>query len=78
LPKLSQFKNLAIFGDLTHLPQRVETRHRVGINVLYGNGSARWVERKVFDDDLKLCTSLSNAQPINDAQDRIWQALDRQ
>ena len=30
-------------ADLTATPQRVDLRHRDGINVLYGDGAGRWV-----------------------------------
>jgi prepilin-type N-terminal cleavage/methylation domain-containing protein/prepilin-type processing-associated H-X9-DG protein len=75
LPRLSQFRNKAIFGDLTAVPARVDTRHRTGVNVLYGDGSARWMDRRPFEEDLQQCTAISPA--FNPQQDRIWMALDR-
>jgi len=75
LPRLRRFKNKAIFGDLTATPARVDTRHRRGINVLYGDESAEWVERKVFDDEMKPCTSISAT--FNARQDAVWKLLDR-
>ncbi len=76
LPKLAQFKGKAILADLTAMPVRVLTRHATGINVAYGDGSAKWVRLDVFEKDLMPCTSLSYI--YNDNQDRIWAALDRQ
>jgi prepilin-type N-terminal cleavage/methylation domain-containing protein len=75
MPRLAMFKNKAIFSDLTSVPARVDTRHRTGINALYGDGSANWVDRKQFNDDLKLCTSISTTFDVN--QNNIWRALDR-
>jgi prepilin-type processing-associated H-X9-DG protein len=75
LPKLAAFKNKAIFADLTATPQRVDTRHIEGINVLFGDGSAEWIQRSTFDADLKLCLAISPAN--NEAQRRLWEALDR-
>jgi prepilin-type N-terminal cleavage/methylation domain-containing protein/prepilin-type processing-associated H-X9-DG protein len=75
MPRLNRFKNKAIFADLTALPARVNTRHRVGINVLYGDGSAKWIDRKAFNDPLSQCMSI-NAM-FNPQQDLIWAALDR-
>jgi hypothetical protein len=49
MPRLTRFKNKAIFADLTAARTRVITRHRVGANVLYGHGGAKWVPLKVFD-----------------------------
>jgi prepilin-type N-terminal cleavage/methylation domain-containing protein/prepilin-type processing-associated H-X9-DG protein len=76
LPKLLRFKNKAILADLTSLPARLDTRHRTGVNVLFGDGSGKWLERKPFDATLKQCTSLSTV--FNPQQDLIWQNLDSQ
>lgn len=75
LPRLSRFKNKAILADLTALPARVTTRHRQGINVLFGDGAARWVLRDVFWHDLQPVTAISPASNPN--HDRIWASLDR-
>lgn len=75
LPKLSTFRNIAILSDLTSMPVRVITRHKTGINVLYGNGSARWVEDKAYHDLLAPCTSISPT--FNPNQLQVWDALDR-
>jgi prepilin-type processing-associated H-X9-DG protein len=75
MPRLAEFKNKAIFGDLTAMPARLDTRHVSGINVLFGDGSARWIDRKVFNDDLRVITSLNAI--FNPRQDAIWNALDR-
>src|SRR5688500_10862952 len=45
LPRLNRFKRKAVFADLTATVSRVDTRHRVGINALYGDGSAKWIYR---------------------------------
>jgi prepilin-type N-terminal cleavage/methylation domain-containing protein/prepilin-type processing-associated H-X9-DG protein len=78
LPRLGRFKSKAIFADLTAIPARVDTRHRRGINVLYGDGSAKWVDRKAFDVPLSQCVGINAAGKYNPQQDEIWQALDRQ
>jgi len=54
---------------------RADTRHKRGINVLYGDSSAHWVDRSAFNDELKLSTALTAA--ANPHQDKIWDALDR-
>jgi prepilin-type N-terminal cleavage/methylation domain-containing protein len=78
LPKLSQFNNLAIFADLVSISTRVDTRHVKGVNVLYGNGSAAWVDRKSFDVPLSQCGNPFPAtSAYNGQQDLIWAALDR-
>jgi hypothetical protein len=76
MPKMSSFRNKAILADLTATPQRVDTRHVSGINVLYGNGSAHWVERGAINDELIQCPAISPTS--NPHQDAIWQVFDRQ
>ena len=73
-PKLANFHHKALLADLFHMPMRLDTRHRNGINALYGDGSAHWIPRTDFDDELKLCTSISAA--YNDNQIAIWHILD--
>ncbi len=75
IPRLSDFRNKAIFADLTALPARLNTRHKTGVNVLYGDGSARWIERSFFDADLMKCTAIVPA--ANPYQDKIWAVFDR-
>lgn len=76
MPRLAELRTKAIFADLTAVPARVDRRHRDGVNVLYGDGSAFWVPRGAFDDPLKRCTSNNDAQ-FNDEQDEIWAAFDK-
>ncbi|CAA9420217.1 MAG: hypothetical protein AVDCRST_MAG64-2865 [uncultured Phycisphaerae bacterium] len=75
LPRLSEFKSKAIFADLVAAPARLDKRHKTGVNVLYGDGSASWVDRAGFDEHLKPCTSINPS--FNPNQDRIWAVLDR-
>jgi prepilin-type N-terminal cleavage/methylation domain-containing protein/prepilin-type processing-associated H-X9-DG protein len=75
LPRLTRFKRKAIFADLTALPMRVQTRHRSGVNVLYGDGSAHWIARPCFDASLAPCASI--AAQYNPNQDAIWDSFDR-
>jgi hypothetical protein len=81
MPRLTRFKNKAIFADLTAARTRVITRHRVGANVLYGNGGARWVPLKAFDQP-EVDWSEPAAGVPNPAQnathDAIWSAFDAQ
>src|SRR5215212_4908115 len=48
LPRLTRFRNKAIFADLTAVVARVATRHKTGLNALYGDGSAVWIDRSKF------------------------------
>lgn len=78
MPRLRKFKNKAILADLTSVASRVDTRHRSGINALYGDGSAIWIDRKRFNTPLT--NSLEPFPPnaaSNAFQDEIWTELDR-
>jgi prepilin-type N-terminal cleavage/methylation domain-containing protein/prepilin-type processing-associated H-X9-DG protein len=75
VPKLNDFKAKAIFADLVAHPDRLNLRHKTGVNVLYGDGSASWILRDGFEDDLKTITGLNPS--FNPTQDRIWAVLDK-
>jgi len=77
LPKLWDFTTLAIFADLTAIPDRVNTRHVTGVNVLYGDGGANWVGRPNFDGPLSQCTAVQANNTYNTQQSAIWTALDQ-
>ena len=47
-PRLYRYKNKAILADYVSSPMRVLTRHKKGINVLYANGGAHWVDQGLF------------------------------
>jgi prepilin-type N-terminal cleavage/methylation domain-containing protein len=78
LPLLRRFVNRAIVADLTSARVRVITRHVSGINVLYGNGSARWVPLSVFDQPTAQWPEpvLPPVATYNGTQDAIWSGLD--
>lgn len=44
LPRLSKLRNKAMITDLMMTPQYVRSNHKTGINVLYANGGAQWVD----------------------------------
>ena len=75
MPRLADYRAKAVFADLTAMPARVDRRHRDGVNVLCGDGSASWVARPTFDEPLGKCTS--NSDQFNDEQDAIWAAFDK-
>lgn len=74
LPRLGDFAGRAMIADLVAVPARVDSRHRTGVNVLFGDGSGRWMARRAFAGPLSASTSLSPA--FNPQQDEIWRALD--
>ena len=80
-PRLTRFKNKAIFADLTAARVRIITRHRAGANVLYGNGSARWMHLSLFDQPSGTWPEPPPGPPLdtwNGTQDLIWDAFDTQ
>jgi hypothetical protein len=80
MPRLNEFRNEAIFADLTAARTRVDTRHGDGINVLYANGSARWVRLSAFvqPDAQWPEPTLPPVSTFNVTQDAIWSALDKE
>ena len=74
MPRLADYGAKAIFSDLTAVPARVDLRHRDGINVLCGDGSAAWVPRSAFNEHLAKCTTLG--PQFNEDQRKLWLALD--
>lgn len=75
-PQLEQLGQVALLADGVGLPDRVDSRHRTGVNMIRTDGSAVWVQRSLFDAELAKCTSLSAAWNTN--QDNIWQILNQQ
>lgn len=51
LPKFSRLNGLAVLADTCYTKQKVLNRHKKGINVLYGDGGAHFVEMspRTFD-----------------------------
>jgi prepilin-type N-terminal cleavage/methylation domain-containing protein len=78
LPKLTKFRNLAIVADAISSPPYVNQRHVRGVNVLWGNGSARWVDRPVIEKGPKDLNEITPgfATSKNANVDNIWLQLD--
>jgi prepilin-type N-terminal cleavage/methylation domain-containing protein/prepilin-type processing-associated H-X9-DG protein len=52
-PRMSKFKaGKAIYADGFMWTPDLKTRHKDGVNVAYGDGSVKWVARKVFATNL--------------------------
>jgi prepilin-type N-terminal cleavage/methylation domain-containing protein len=75
--KLGKYRNLAILADIFAEPQRLNHRHKKGINVLYGHGGANWVEAKPILKDLNQCKDPFN-HSYDVYQENIWKILDKQ
>jgi prepilin-type N-terminal cleavage/methylation domain-containing protein/prepilin-type processing-associated H-X9-DG protein len=80
MPRLSEFRNQAIFADLTAARTRIDTRHADGINVLHADGSARYVRLSTFvqPDAQWPEPALPPVSSYNGTQDAIWTALDKE
>jgi prepilin-type N-terminal cleavage/methylation domain-containing protein len=73
--RLSKLKNRAIVGDINHQSIRFERAHRKGVNTLYANGAAKWVDRSVVDKQLKQPNSKFSG-PQDWVHEQIWNCLD--
>ncbi len=60
-PKISKMKRVAIAADIFATPQRINQRHKTGINVVYTDSSAMWVERDAFRKELPKTVKLYNS-----------------
>ena len=50
MPRQAKMKNKAVLSDIVIAPQSLKNRHKRGLNVLYANGSAQWVELKALEN----------------------------
>lgn len=76
VPSLASFGNKAILADLTASVERIDRRHRDGVNVLYGDFSAAWIDRSRFEVPLSSCVTVPD-KGANPYQDQIWEILDQ-
>lgn len=72
-PKLGGLERMPLLADGAGLPERVDSRHRDGINVVFNDGSGLWVPRSEFDTELRQCRTLGTA--ANEPQTRLWEIL---
>jgi hypothetical protein len=75
-PTLTSMKDKAIFSDIETVVERLLERHVKGMNVLYANGSAKWVDAGAFMNDLKKCQDPFNGKTYNTYQRSIWLSFD--
>ena len=71
--RLANLSRIPLIADAVGMPKRVDSRHKDGVNVVFTDGSGRWVPREKFDADLARCTSPGAGN--NAAMDCIWQIL---
>ena len=72
-PKLAKYKSAAILSDINSSETRLRIAHKKGINVLYANGGAKYVDAKLVLPDM-LKTDFNEA--TNHFQDGLWWKLD--
>ena len=77
--KLNKLKNRAIVADIMASPTRTTLGHKKGVNVLYANGGARWVDMGLFDPQFK--SAARNGTGLfsiggNFLQHQIWNNFD--
>jgi prepilin-type processing-associated H-X9-DG protein len=85
MPRLSKMKNMALAADIVSTPALVAERHSSGVNTLYGDGSAHYVDRGAFAANLaKLGSGAFSSAKNSYALDTtvtpnlgVWGDLDR-
>jgi len=78
LPRFIDLKNEAILADVVSTPDRMLLTHKNGINVLYGNGSAKWVMAGAFSRYLNQIPNNTIASQYDNVFEQIWtEGLDR-
>ena len=71
--RITNLGRVPLIADGVGMPKRVDSRHKDGVNVVFTDGSGRWVPREKFNTELARCTSPGAGN--NTAMDRIWQIL---
>jgi prepilin-type processing-associated H-X9-DG protein len=70
-------RKCVLFSDVVAAGVRVDRRHKKGINVIFGDGSGRWIERGIIEDELKNSPEIFNVSALP-YQIAIWQKLDKE
>ncbi len=71
----AKLKNRMIVSDIMSTPDRIRLYgHKKGLNVLYADGSAKWVSSDHITNELNALTRFSNAE--NADVERLWLRLD--
>jgi prepilin-type N-terminal cleavage/methylation domain-containing protein/prepilin-type processing-associated H-X9-DG protein len=78
--RLSKMKSRAIVADIISSPTRIPIAHRKGVNVLFADGGAHWVDKSVIDKDENgniLIEDMANFRvDRNPKVDKLWAKLD--
>jgi prepilin-type N-terminal cleavage/methylation domain-containing protein/prepilin-type processing-associated H-X9-DG protein len=79
VPNFARLKGKAIFADQMSSPERLLRCHVKGINIAYADGSAKWVPKDFFNDDLIQLNDNFGAQAktaSNVIHERMWKRFD--
>ena len=80
MPALSRLGNRALVADLAIDRLSLASRHRRGVQVLYGHGGAHWVPKAAFGEWIDRVPRFHPSyvdEGANDEMDEIWAAYDR-
>ena len=78
LPKLSNYKKMALFADVFASYTRIRPSHKEGFQVAYADGSVKFVPISLIDADLAQMNNVftTNQLTNNRAVRRIWSKFD--
>jgi prepilin-type N-terminal cleavage/methylation domain-containing protein/prepilin-type processing-associated H-X9-DG protein len=73
--RVTEMKSRMIVSDVVSAPQRIKImNHKKGINALYADGSAKWVNLDHFSKELDAFTGYAASQ--NTRMENLWLRLD--
>jgi prepilin-type N-terminal cleavage/methylation domain-containing protein len=74
--RLNKLKNRAIVADVIASVDRMIEAHKTGVNVLFANGGARWVDAKLFKAVMLSGSPFNSDGSGNWVEDRMWNNFD--
>ena len=74
--RLNKLKNRAIVADVIASEDRVIEAHKKGVNVLYANGGAKWVDAGLFIKVMRSGSPFTSDGSGNWVEDRMWNNFD--
>jgi len=78
MPKLSAYKRMALLADVFASYTRIKPSHKEGFQVVYADGSVKFIPIKLIDADLAQLNNVftTNQLTNNRAVRRIWSKFD--
>ena len=73
--RLHKLKSKAIVADVMISPTRIKPAHKRGINVLYANGGARWVDEGLYTKQFDVGINMTNNR-ADYLHDQMWNNFD--